>query len=412
MPTDDIPQDTPQAQAQMEPSDKPAARVATITATDIATTHGPQRRVERAERHWRLASSLIVLLILVLSNLAIQANRRAFDIKSDGFWALRRVQQCESLGHIPDVLYTGSSRTVYSTDAHLVDGIVRQQEGRQILGCNVGQMGASIEQDYYTFKRMVEDGYTPRVVVENLWEDNLNVNAPLPADTFGPHTTVVERLADLSDLPALQQHYGSGSAGAGATADFIAHKLVPLYGDHVGVLRALCGSSRIGPCRENTDEFDEQTLNVYRHSDPWGWAPIRTWSLARVPANELNTQYLRLYPFHNELHNFEIGGHQADYLAKFVALAKAHNVKMALVVSPFHPVYYKFFDDPTVWPMIAGYWQSFADAHGVPLYDESHAPGYTAADFNDPSHLSAQGGEKFSTWMASHIVEPLLHEQA
>src|SRR5258707_9902733 len=60
------------------------------------------------------------------------------------------------------------------------------------------------------------------------------------------------------------------------------------------------------------------------------------------------------------------------------------------------------------WQIFADYWRQFASAQGVALYDESHAPGYTDADFVDPQHLSPTGAAKFSSWLASTVVGPAL----
>jgi hypothetical protein len=355
-----------------------------------------------------LASASVTLALLVALNvlLALPALRRPLDVRSDGLWGYQRLQTCESLGRAPDVLFLGSSRALYSADAHQADDTMRAL-GHPTLSCNLGRMGASFANDYYTFKRFIEDGYTPKLLVENLWENNLNINAHPPEDIQGTNLSQEMRMADLSDLPDLRAHFGT--EGLPALPDFVADKALPLYGERIGLLRALCGSYTAGPCAANTDEWDPQTLKVYRRADDRGWTAMAGYSLANVPAQKLATQYRTLWAsILPGTRGFRIGGQQPDYLARMIALARAHGVRIALVVSPVAPIYLKFFDHPSDWQTIMAYWRSFSTAHGVPFFDQSLAPGYTLADFQDPHHLTASGAVKFSTWMARAIVVPVL----
>jgi hypothetical protein len=231
----------------------------------------------------------------------------------------------------------------------------------------------------------------------------------VPLDGQGTNVAQVERLADASDLTDVRRHFGRGAGGMLWTMSFLAGKALPLYGDRIGVYRMLCGQARVGPCGLNTNEWDPSTIAIYKAADDRGWASVSSYSMANVPPTKLTADYMQLYgAISPGTKDFRIGGKQPEYLARLIALARAHQVKVALVVSPFHPIYFKFFDRPTDWPTIAAYWRGFAAAYGVRLYDESQAPGYTAADFQDPHHLTAAGAVKFSTWMAENIVAPSL----
>ena len=365
-------------------------------------------RVASAAAHPLLASAAVTLALLVALNLllALPALRRPLDVRGDGLLAYGRLQTCESLGRAPDVLFLGSSRALYAADAHQVDNTMRSL-GRPTLSCNLGRMGASFANDYYTFKRLVEDGYTPQLLVENLWENNLNVNMRTTADNQGTNLAQEVRLADLGDLPDLRAHLGM--EGLPALPEFIADKTLPLYGERIGLLRTLCGASTFGPCGVNTVEWDRNTQQVYRRADDRGWTAMSGYSLANIPTQALATQYRTLYA--NILpgtRHFQIGGQQPDYLARLVALARAHGVRVALVVSPVAPLYLKFFDHASDWSRIMAYWRAFATAHGVPFFDDSLAHGYVLADFQDPHHLTASGAIKFSAWMARAIVAPAL----
>lgn len=69
-------------------------------------------------------SSLLALLVMVITNIGMQLDRRPLDVASVTSWALRRVARCESLGRVPDVLSISSSRTVYAMDAARIDRLV------------------------------------------------------------------------------------------------------------------------------------------------------------------------------------------------------------------------------------------------------------------------------------------------
>ena len=359
----------------------------------------------------RLTSALVALAALLLVNVGLQLDRRPLDVQSDGFWAYRRVQTCESLGRAPDVLFLGSSRALYSADAHQVDATMAAEFRQRTLSCNLGRMGANFENDYYAFKRVVQDGYAPKLLVENVWENNINANMQAPLDRQDTNVMQVERLSDASDLSDVSQHFGQGPGSVLQSVRFLAGKALPLYGDRVGVYKLVCGQAQMGPCGLDTNEWDPNTVAIYRAADDRGWTGMWNYSLANVPPDKLAANYLQLYStIYPGTRNFRIGGQQPEYLTKLIALARAHHVKVALVVSPVHPIYFKFFDRPTDWPTITAYWRTLAAAHGVPFYDESQASGYTLSDFQDPHHLTATGAIKFSTWMAEHIVAPVLSE--
>lgn len=136
------------------PTEKmPGARPDAAIASPSRPTAAPTQRLMRRPRFLTL---LVALGIFSLLNVVVQLNRNYFDAQSDLEWSMRRVYTCESLGKAPDILYLGSSRTTFIANAQLVDTLVNQRFGRKVLGCNVGIFGSSIEQDYYTLKRMIE----------------------------------------------------------------------------------------------------------------------------------------------------------------------------------------------------------------------------------------------------------------
>lgn len=378
----------------------------TIPANTETVAH--EERAHLPHKRFRWVSSAVVIVLLVAVNLFVQADRSYFNMQSDGHGGLQRIARCERLGSSLDVLYLGSSRTVYGLDPHVVDETVQHQFGKHISSCNAGLMGSSFEQDYFVLKRFISDGKAPKMVVETLWEDNLNVGIAPTQPTLDPHLSQILELANLSDISQLQPHFGQGLASLPQSINFAAQKMIPAYGDRHGIFKTLCGSSRIGPCTADLSEVDPTTLQVYSRSDDRGWVPNRGWSLARIPAAALDAKYLQLYPYHNEVGNFKIGGYQPAYLGMLIDLAQAHHIKIVMAATPLHPIYRKFYDHPTDPAEIAHYWSTVAQQHHIALFDETNAPGYVDADFVDPSHLDEAGAIKFSGWMASHAVGPAL----
>lgn len=361
---------------------------------------------------------LAVLAILLLVNIALQFNRRPLDVASDQYAALSRVNACEQLGKVPDVLFLGSSRVVHGADAQLIDQVVAQDDGLNITSCNAGDFGSTFELDYYMLKRFIEDGYAPKLVVENLWEMNLNGNArggSLPADADPEHFAETLSVADLGDLPSLWPRFSQAST-QNAAIDFTASKLFPLYGDRIAFYKDICGAlgsalhsqQPVGPCGEDTSQISSVLRDWYAKADRNGWVaqtdpPLGTMTATQIAERSgAETAYIDTY-----LANFKIGGEQPEYLRKLIALAQAHGIKVALVTSPLDAMYFKDVSAST-WNEIIAYWRSVARATGVPYYDESHAPGYTNMDFVDPQHPSIEGAHRFSTWMARTIVGPAL----
>lgn len=357
----------------------------------------------------RALSSLLVLLVAVIANLGMQVDRRSLDVASDTSWALRRVARCESLGRVPDVLYIGSSRTVYAVDAALIDRLIRQRGGPGTLSCNAGVFGATFEEDYYTLKRFFEDGYVPKLVVETLWEFNLNDRARPPADGLPSALRRIQAVADLADLPALRPELDAQPAAAAAPGafDFALAKLLPMYGDREGLLQRVCIIRSFSQCAAHTLSVGSLDQRRYQSADRQGFVGVTDESLAMPypggpadwPAAE--RAYLARYNY-----DFHIGGTQPQWLARLIALAQSRQVPIVLITTPLHPLYFQYaLSGPGDWPAIIGYLRTFAAAHGVAFYDESQAAGYEDGDFWEPSHLNATGARKFSTWLASVVAK-------
>lgn len=399
----------------LDPDEAPTLKVPKVAPPAAPPPSAPPLRLWKVPpitarlRGPRAVSTAVALALLLLGNLVIQLDRRAWDIRSDGYWSLQRVQQCESLGSTPSVLFLGSSRVVYGVNAQAVDSAVQQQTGRSIQSCNAGMFGSTFEQDYFTFKRFLEDGYVPKLLVEDLREYNLNVNAAETADNSGLAFAGTLPLADISDLSTLSAHYGGGVNGTLAAADFVAGKLVPMYGDRIGLYQALCGASHIGPCGADLPNAGALAIARYEQSDTHGWVALRGISIATLTPAQLKVRASELRQFEGtEVQHFAIGGNQPDFLARMLALAHAHGVRVALVVSPLHPTFFSLFDSPADWPMILSYWSAFATAHGASFFNESRPAGFTDADWYDAEHLDAAGADKRAGLLASTVVAPLL----
>ena len=407
------------APASSRPADLPAATglfdvrtrsvVERVPETDTAREAPPAlpstsaRRLARPRRPTRWTATALTLLLLLLTNVALQFNRRPLDVLSEHFpdAALARVQRCESLGRVPDVLYMGSSLTMHGVIPTTVDAFVGANTGQRILSCNVAADGATFEEDYYTLKRIIEDGYTPKLIVETLWEYNVNAHASPPADTYGLPAEQIQSLADLSDAGALSAHFGGGLRGKLAALNYIAGKAVPFYGDRTAIFKSLCGPLTIGPCATpvSSSVVASPLQDMVLPSDARGWVALVGRSLATYTAAQL-----RPYTSCGDhCPPFVIGGHQPAFLSDLLALARAHSVRVALVIPPFSRYFFNVLR-PADWRMLVSFWQTFAGAPGVTFYDMSHDPDYADTDFWDIHHLDAAGAAKFSAWIGLTLV--------
>lgn len=355
----------------------------------------------RTPRRW--TATALAILLLLLTNLVLELNRRPFDVLSEHFpdAALARVERCETLGRVPDVIYMGSSLTMHGIIPTTVDAAAQATTGQRLLSCNVGEDASTFEEDYYTLKRMIEDGYTPKVIVETLWEYNVQANANPPADTYGLPAEQILSLADISDAGALSAQFGTGLHGKLAALNFIAGKAIPFYGDRTAIFKSLCGSLTIGPCAANAPASVVATplQKMVLAPDARGWVALVGRSLATyTPAQ------LRPYTScGNHCPPFVFGEHQTTYLHDLIALARAHSVNVALVIPPFSKYFFNILR-PADWQKLVALWQSFAGTPGVTFYDESHDPAYLPTDFWDIHHLDAVGAAKFSDWIGSMLL--------
>lgn len=393
---DTAPRRATTAQAVVE---APAERPATDTGAHAA--HGTLAR-------WRLHMTVVLLLLFVIANLGVQLNRRYFDVLSSGGNGLEadlaKIHECESFGRAPGVLYMGSSRAEDGVDPSLIDTLINTHIGGNLLGCNIAMSGSTFASDYFAFKRMVEDGYVPKLIVENLFEFNINANGF--SDTYAPATYHNTWLTDLSDLPALWREYPNRYAKL-SLVGYVTGKLIPVYGDRYGILKLLCHGSDIGPCATPLPGVAWQDQSYYTRNPLLGWRPVNDVTLAdHLTSAQQQSLASEIQMFRSDyLRDFQLINGDPPYLTKIVQLAQQHHVKVALVVSPLHQMYRDLLT-PQQWSAIMAYWQSFAQRHDAAFYNQSLVVGYTNADFNDPHHLSVAGAEKFSTWLAANVVTP------
>jgi hypothetical protein len=374
------------------------SRVPAVAKTAATRRRAPSRRTATAA----------TLVFIVLVNVGLQLNRRPFDVLGAAYAeaALPRIQRCESLGQRPDVLYLGSSRVMHGVSPAVVDATVEAQFQQRVVSCNAGEDDSTFEEDYYTLKRVIADGYAPKLVVEGLWDYDVDAHGSPLADSAPLPASQIQTIADATDVGALKAHFAGGIKGGLAQANFVAQKLIPMYGARVGMFRAICGSLDIGPCATATQGSVVATplQKMVLPSDRQGWSALVGRSLATMsPTPE--TQYPTCG---TSCRPFVIGGKQMGYLAQLVALAKAHGVRVALVETPLSRYYVSHLFFAADWQTLSTYWSEFAGQQGAAFYDESQALEYTDADFWDIHHLDADGAAKFSAWIGTTIVGGLL----
>lgn len=377
--------------------------------TKVPTTNPPVPRR-------RLASLLVALGVFLVANVVVQFNRNYFDTLSDGFATMSRIQKCESLGRVPDVLFTGSSRVVYSVDPSLIDSQVQAATGKKIVSCNVATFGSAIDHDYYTLKRLIDDGYAPKVVVENAWEYPLNVMAAGSSGNYSAadknSSLLLEApwLATMGDFYDLRQRFRSGSNATLQFANFMLNRAVPVYGDRYGLLRLICNGTSVGPCTASLPGVDALSVQRYQSADAQGFVPLTGQSIADLTPAQKNRATHGEFSYGKNLQNFTIGGNQVTYLHMFIELAQAHHIRVDLVTSPLNSTYFAYLKPATDWKtIIVPFWKKIAAQYHIHYYDESHAAQFTDADFWDPEHLDIVGAEKFSSWLAQTIVAPALN---
>ncbi len=382
-----------------------SARAARSPAPDrVAPERGAGIAAPRQQSHKvRWLSALLAVLLLTLTNAALQVNRRPFDVLSEHFpdAALARVQRCESLGRPADVLYMGSSLTMHAVMPTQVDAVAQADFGQRILSCNMAEDGSTFEEDYYTLKRVIEDGYTPKLIVETLWEYNVDAHGSPPADTNPLPAEQILSLADISDVGRLTPHFGSGLNGKLAAANYVAGKAIPFYGDRTGIFKSLCGQLSIGPCASTvtTSLVATPLQKMVLPSDSRGWVALVGRSLATYTLAQLR-------PYTacgNNCPPFVIGGSQPAYLSDLLSLAQAHHIRVALVIPPFSRYFFNVLR-PADWQKLVAFWRSYATTPGVSFFDVSHDPTYLTTDFWDIHHLDAVGAKKFSTWVGQTLV--------
>lgn len=370
-----------------------------LPSTSVRRETAPHRR-QLAPR-W--VSTALAVLLLLVTNVGLQLNRRSFDVLSEHFpdAALARVQRCESLGHMPDVLYMGSSLTMHAVAPTQVDASIQAISGRQLLSCNVAEDGSTFEEDYYTLKRVIEDGFAPKLIVETLWEYNVDLRTKPYADANGLPAEQILSLADMSDVGALAAHFGSGLGGKLSAVSYVAGKTIPFYGDRIAIFKSLCGGSTIGPCATtiSTSVVASPLQNMVLPPDSRGWVGLTGRSLATYSAAQL-----RPYSScgdHCPL--FVMGGHQPAFLSKLITLARAHGIRVALVIPPFSRYFFNVLR-PADWQRLVSFWESFVTGPGISFYDESHDPAYQDTDFWDVHHLDTDGAAKFSAWLGQTLI--------
>lgn len=394
---------TTTAVGEVEPSTTP------VQAVDIAkqeTWRMPALRIVMARTMVRrpalkVASTALMLVLLVLVDLVVQVDRRTWDIRSDPVDNLARIQACESLGRSPDILYTGSSVSLRNIDPIMVDSLVKTQTGQTTLGCNIGASASTFEEDYYALKRMIEDGYTPKVVVESIWEGNV-----LPSEN-GPHPSYlmakaqVPWLADVSDVSALRTRSQTRISSPGDTLDFLASKTIALYGDRNGLhdwaAYEVCALAHLKACTAPTGVTSDM-INLH------GWGPLTGKNIVtkppKVPACAAPCAPISLVT----------NGELAPYLDKLIQLAHQHHAAVVLISPPVTQYRISIYGEAN-WQNFQNYWQQVATRDGATFYNLNALPIFTPYDFFDDFHLDIQGAEKYSQWLAPNVVEPALASQ-
>ncbi len=354
---------------------------------------------------WRI--TLAFLLLLALSNLALDHFGGQISIDGDAWGALRQISACERRTKRPDVVIMGSSRAQAGIAPPVLDGELSARLGREFITCDLAVTTSVPLEDYYMLRRLLDDGVRPRLIIYATADFAFNTAV---TETNVPVRDNVEYLARLSDLPDLARTHiadGTGSLLASSSwyLDFAAARLVRFYADRRGFEIALCRlTPRFGPCPgilpddPTTVASPPTPLRAYPIDAAEGWYPL-------PEATALSLENSR-WQYTAWLAHYHVAPDALAYLGRLVALARAHGSGVVLLNTPILPQHLAFFPQLTDYVTYLTAIQQFAAQHQVPFYDEGLGYDDDIHDFADTNHLNYWGALAFTGWLGIHVVLP------
>jgi len=366
--------------------------------------------LNRVPRPWRVA--LVTLLLLSLTNLALDRIGGNISVEGDAWGALRQLAACERQGNTPDVVILGSSRAQAGIAPPVLAAELATRLGHRVITCDLAVTTSVPLEDYYLLRRLLEDGVHPRFLIYATADFAFNTTV---TETNVPVRDNVPYLARLGDLPDLAQtHIADGTGppwdGASWYLNFAAARLVRPYADRRGFEIALCQiAPDFGPCPDIVPHYPTTVASpatptrTYPIDAAEGWYPLPE----ATPLSLANSQW----QYTNWLRHYAVAPDALAYLGRIVDLTRTNHMGMVLLNTPILPQHLAFFPRADDYLTYLDALHGFADAHGVPFYDESLGVDEDANDFADTNHLNYWGALTFTGWLTVHVVLPEYQRQ-
>ncbi len=354
---------------------------------------------------WRIA--LTFLLLLALSNLALDRFGGDISIQGDAWGALQQIAACEQQSATPDVVILGSSRAQAGIAPPVLAGELEARLGRRFIICDMAVTTSVPMEDYYMLRKLLDDGVRPRLIIYATAD--FAFNTPV-TETNVPVRDNLEYLAQLRDLPDIARTHvadGTGSLFQSSSwyLDFAAARLVRFYADRRGFEIALCKlKPDFGPCPgilpddAATVASPELPGRVYPIDAREGWYPL-------PEATTLSLENSR-WQYTTWLAHYQVAPDALDFLGRLVDLARANHAGIVLLNTPILPQHLAFFPQPSDYLHYLNALQQFAATHHVPFYDEGLGFDDAQGDFADTNHLNYWGALAFTGWLGVHVVLP------
>ncbi len=375
-----------------------------------ALTTWTGRMLQLVPRPWRIA--LVTLVLLTLTNLALDRFGGPISVEGDAWGALRQLAACERQGTTPDVVILGSSRAQAGIAPPILDAELAPRLGHRVITCDLAVTTSVPMEDFYLLRHLLDDGVHPRFLIYATADFAFNtavteVNVPVR-----DNVQYVARLGDLADLTRTHIADGTGPPWDGASwyLNFAMARLVRPYADRRGFEVALCQMGPdFGPCPDIMPHYPtavaspETPLRTYPIDAAEGWYPL-------PEATPLSLENSR-WQYTDWLKHYAVAPDALDYLGRIVALTRANHMGMVLLNTPILPQHLAFFPQADDYLRYLDALHGFADAHGVPFYDEALGLDDDANDFADTNHLNYWGALAFTGWLTLHVVLPEYQRQ-
>ncbi len=356
---------------------------------------------------WRVV--LVFVLLIALSNTLLDHFGGGLAAASDEWGALNQIDACERRSMAPDILVMGSSHAQAGIASPILESEVAARLDRPIVTCNVGVTTSVPMQDYYMLRHMVEDGLRPKflIYVTSDYAFNSSVadlNPPVLANM--PYFT---RIGDLPDIMATPLGQAQQDHVAWPVNEILG-RLFRGYADRHGFQVMLCRlKPNFGPCPdilpspEHPVASPATPLRAYPLDAAEGWYP-----LPEVTETSLrNSQY----QYQQWLRDYQVAPDALNYLGRIITLARDCHMGIVLLNMPVLPQQLTFYAHPDGYLTYVDAIYAFAQAHGVPFYDEGLGFDDDLNDFADTNHLNYWGALAFTGWLGVHVVAPEFQRQ-